>query len=364
MEYRALPHGGGKIGVIGMGSSVIGERPEKEIIATVRAAVESGVNHFDMAAGHASVFGAYGKALEGVRDRVRLQVHFGADYTSGEYGWTLDLKKIKESVRWQLKALRTDYIDFGFIHCLDEDRDLDAYVKNGVLDYILDLKNKGVVRHIGLSSHTPSVARKVLDMGILDILMFSVNPLYDYGRGDFAAGTSAERYDLYRRCEKEGVGIVVMKPFCGGQLLDAAKSPFGAALGRYACIRYALDKPGVLAVVPGFGSVAELREALGFFDAPDAEKDYSVIAGLAPKDVEGACVYCRHCHPCPVGLDIALINKYCDLAALGDNLAREHYLTLGKTAADCVSCGHCDARCPFHVHPSARMRMIRAAFGK
>ena len=86
MEYRVLPHGGEKISVIGMGSSVIGERPEAEIIETVRSAVENGINYFDMAGGHASIFPAYGKALEGMREQVYLQVHFGADYTSGEYG--------------------------------------------------------------------------------------------------------------------------------------------------------------------------------------------------------------------------------------------------------------------------------------
>lgn len=122
MEYRILPHGGEKISIIGMGSSVIGERPEKEIIATVQSALENGINYFDMAGGHAAIFDAYGKALEGKRDQVYLQVHFGADYTSGEYGWTTDFKKIRNSVQWQLEKLRTDYIDFGFIHCMDAEK--------------------------------------------------------------------------------------------------------------------------------------------------------------------------------------------------------------------------------------------------
>lgn len=363
MEYRILPHGGEKIGVIGMGSAVIGAQPEAEIIATVRKALEQGINYFDMAGGHAAIFGAYGKALEGIRDKVYLQIHFGADYTSGEYGWTLDLEQIKRSVSWQLEKLKTDYIDFGYIHCLDEDSDLDTYLQNGVLDYILDLKKNGVIRHIGLSSHTPSVVNRVLDMGIVDVIMFSINPLYDYGKGAYAFGGNEERQALYRRCQKEGVGIVVMKPFCGGQLLDAAQSPFGVALSKNQCVQYALDKPGVLAVVPGFGSQKEMEQVLEFFSASPAERDYSVIAGFAPKEAAGKCVYCKHCHPCPMGLDIALINKYYDLAMLGDNLAREHYMTLEKKAGDCVSCGHCDSRCPFHVHQSERMQKILAEFG-
>ncbi len=121
--------------------------------------------------------------------------------------------------------MKTDYIDFGFIHCLDEIGDLEDYERNGILHYLLDLKAQGVVRHIGLSTHAPKLANRVLDMGILDMMMFSINPMYDYGHGEFSIGSASERYSLYTRCEKEGVGISVMKPFNAGQLLDAKKSP-------------------------------------------------------------------------------------------------------------------------------------------
>lgn len=364
MEYRVLPHGGEKISIIGMGSSVIGAQPEEEIIATVRAAVENGVNFFDMAGGHAAIFEAYGKALEGIRDKVYLQVHFGANYTTGKYGWTTNLDEVKASVKWQMERLRTDYIDFGFIHCLDEEKDLAAYQANGVLDYVLELKKQGVIRHIGLSSHTPALVNKVLDMGILDIVMFSINPVYDYGQGDYGIGSNDDRLALYRRCEKEGVAISVMKPFCGGQLLDAAKSPFKVALTKDQCIQYALDKPGVVTVLPGFGSREEMEEVMGYLTSSAEERDYSAISAYTPKEAIAKCVYCQHCHPCPAGLDIALINKYYDLTKLGDGLAKEHYLTLEKTASDCVQCGHCNGRCPFRVDQMARMREMAAYFGK
>ena len=83
-EYRALPHGGERISVIGMGSSVIGGGDRREMIGTVQEAVAAGINYFDMAGGHAAIFDGYGQALEGLRARVCLQVYFGADYTSGE----------------------------------------------------------------------------------------------------------------------------------------------------------------------------------------------------------------------------------------------------------------------------------------
>lgn len=146
------------------------------------------------------------------------------------------------------------------------------------------------------------------------MLMFSINPGYDYQHGDYANGSAAERMELYRRCETEGVGISVMKAFAGGQLLNAKTSPFGRALTEYQCIQYVLDKPGVLTVLPGVRNREDLKRVLGFLNASDEEKDYSVISVLTPKDAEGACVYCNHCQPCPAGLDVGLINKYYDLA--------------------------------------------------
>lgn len=80
---------------------------------------------------------------------------------------------------WQLDALKTDYIDFGFLHCIDETADLEKAEAHGTLEYLKELKRQGAVRHIGLSSHTPQVVHKVLDMGLIDLLMFSINPAYE-----------------------------------------------------------------------------------------------------------------------------------------------------------------------------------------
>ena len=362
MEYRMLPHGGDAISIIGLGTSSIQAASEQEIEETVRYAMERGINYFDMASAEAKPFAAYGRALAGSRDKAYFQIHFGADYSAGTYGWTTNLDVIKRSVDWQLHALQTDYIDFGFIHCIDETGDLQRVEKAGIIRYIQELKDKGVVRHIGLSSHTPSLADSVLDMGILDMLMFSINPGYDYRKGDYGIGNADERMALYRRCEKEGVGISVMKAFSGGQLLDANTSPFGQALTEYQCLQYVLDKPGVLTVLPGIRGKADLERILGFLEAEPEEKDYSVIGNFTPQDAAGKCVYCNHCKPCPAGLDIGLINKYYDLSRVGDQMARSHYEKLEKKASDCIKCGHCNHRCPFKVDQVSLMESIAAYF--
>ena len=129
MEYRKLPHGTEQISVIGLGTSVVGERSVKNVADTVTYALDQGVNYIDLAGGHAAISPGIGQALAGRRKDAYLQLHFGADYTSGEYGWNLSLEGVKKSVAWQLENLKTDYIDFGFMHCLDEAGDLRAYEK-------------------------------------------------------------------------------------------------------------------------------------------------------------------------------------------------------------------------------------------
>ncbi len=364
MECRKLPHGEETISILGLGTSSIGMAGEKEAEAVMTMALEAGINFFDMASADAAPFPAYGRAINGMRNKLYFQIHFGANYQTGKYGWTTDLDTIKRSIGWQLSALRTDYIDFGFLHCIDEESDLNTVLKSGILEYIQQLKQEGTVRHIGLSSHTPRLVNKVLDMGVIDMVMFSINPGYDYRHGEYAIGSVDERSALYRRCEAEGVGISVMKAFSGGQLLNARTSPFGKALTEYQCIQYALDKPGVLTVLPGIRDRADLRRILGFLNATTEEKDYSILGSFAPQDAAGKCVYCNHCQPCPAGLDVGLTNKYYDLSRAGDQLAHDHYDKLEKKAGDCVKCGHCDKRCPFHVSQANRMTEIFAYFGR
>ncbi|MCF0151603.1 MAG: aldo/keto reductase, partial [Firmicutes bacterium] len=332
--------------------------------AAIRRAYDAGINYFDLAAGKAEVFSFFGEALKDVREHALYQIHFGADYTTGDYGWTTDENAIRRSVEWQLKSLSTDYIDYGFIHCLDEESDWNDYKHKGALKALLEMKEQGVVRHLGLSSHTPSMVQTVLKEVPLDMLMFSINPAYDFQMGKHGKGSADERNALYRRCAAEGIGISVMKPFAGGQLLDASLSPFGRALTNYQCMQYVLDRPGVLTVLPGAASMAQLEDILGFLDAADREKDYSVIGSFQPAADSGKCVYCNHCKPCPVGLEVGLINKYYDLAKNGDAMAAEHYKGLQLHAEDCIGCGHCNSRCPFGVDQVSRMQQIKEYFIK
>lgn len=366
MEYRKLSRGDAKesFSVLGLGMGGIQQTSEEEIEETVRRAIQRGINYFDLCAGGARTYAPFGRAIAGQREKVFFQLHFGAVYKKdGEYGWSRNLEEIRRTFEWEMRTMGTSYADFGFLHCVDEMEDLEELLQSGVLAYIRELKDQGRVRHIGFSSHTPAVAQKALDTGLMDMMMFSLNPAYDLEQGDeLGIGSVEERASLLRRCQAMGVGVSVMKPFHGGKLLDAATSPFGTAMTRYQCLQYAMDRPGVLTVLPGVRGVQDLEQLLGFFEADASEKDYTVMAKFTPRNVTGHCVYCNHCQPCPAGIDIGLVNKYYDLACAGDRLAAQHYQKLRIKADACIGCGHCDRRCPFHVSQSGRMHEIARYF--
>ena len=365
MEYRKLPQGNEKIGILGLGmGGPLYQKSADEIEAVVTKALNHGINYFDMVAAGKTIFEPFGKALKGRRTDAILQVHFGASYNKkGEYAWTRNLDEVKRMIDWELKTLGTDYIDMGYLHCVDEISDYEKLKKSGIAQLLQDYYEQGIVHHMGLSSHTPEVAQYIMNELPIHMMMFSINPAYDYEQGDaYGIGSVSERAELFKRCEADGVGISVMKPFHGGKLLSAKQSPFHTALTPFQCMQYALDRPGVLTVLPGVGSLEELDSLLGFVEATKEEKDYSAIGTFTADKVAGNCVYCQHCQPCPVGIEIGLVNKYYDLALMGDKLAADHYQKLDIKADSCIQCGHCNERCPFKVDQIQRMQTIAEYF--
>ena len=97
------------------------------------------------------------------------------------------------------------------------------------------------------------------------------------------------------------------------------------------------------------------------------EKDYaSVIANAPFHSYRGECTYCGHCKPCAARLDIAMINKYYDLATMQPEIpatVKSHYLLLEHKASECIGCRACEARCPFGVPIAERMEKTAKLFG-
>ena len=305
-----------------------------------------------------------GKAIAGKRDRWIIQGHIGSTWQDGQYVRTRQLDKAKEAFEDLLTRLGTDYIDLGMIHFVDEVREFHQIMDGEFLEYVLKLKQDGVIRHIGMSTHNPQVAKLAAQSDIIEMILFSINPAFDllpaseniddYFKEKYDEslhGIDPEREDLYRICEQNQVGITVMKGYAGGRLFSDQTSPFGVALTPVQCIHYALTRPAVASIMAGYDSVGHVDAAVAYETATDEEKDYASVLAKAPLHAYyGQCTYCGHCAPCPVGIDIAMVNKLYDLAVMQDEIPATlwaHYEQLSANARDCIGWKGCETRCPF-----------------
>ena len=186
-----------------------------------------------------------GKAMAGNREKWYVQGHLGSTWQNGQYVRTRDMKYVKPAFEDLLTRLQTDYVDLGMIHYVDTLEDWNYIQNSDFLKYVLELKEKGVIRHVGMSSHNPETAKLAVKSGLIEMLLFSVNPAFDmlpagqdleellaegYTYEEGLSGINTERAELYKLCEEYNVGITVMKGFAGGRLFDAERSPFGVPI--------------------------------------------------------------------------------------------------------------------------------------
>ena len=322
-----------------------------------------------------------GKALEGKRGKWIIQGHFGSTWQGGQYVRTRDMDKVKTAFEDLLTRLQTDYIDLGMIHFVDEESEFYRIMEGEFLEYVKEQKEKGVILHIGMSTHNPKVAKLAALSGEIEMILFSINPAFDLlpaseELSDYFAetyeehlnGINPERAELYQICEQQGVGITVMKGYAGGRLFSSQTSPFGVALTPVQCIHYALTRPGVSSVLVGYDTPEHVKEAVAYETATEEEKDYASVLANAPRHAyTGQCTYCGHCAPCPAQIDIAMVNKLYGLAVMQKEVpgtVRAHYKGLSANAKDCIACRGCESRCPFGVPVVERMARARELFDR
>lgn len=380
MKRRRLGKTGLLVSEIGFGGEWLERHPEQEGIDLIHYASAQGINILDCWMADPKSRDIIGKGIQDNRSRWYIQGHIGSAWKDGQYFRTRDMRYVRPAFEDLLARLQTDYIDLGMIHYVDSEQEWEQIQHSDYLDYVMDLRRRGVIRHIGISSHNPMVAMKAAQSGYVEMILFSINPAFDMLPASEDIDTLfAEKYDatlsgidpdrarLYRLCEREDVGITVMKGFAGGRLFDAKRSPFGVALTPAQCIHCALTHPAVGAVMCGYDTKEQVDQAVAYETATDAEKDYaSVLAGAPLHSCRGECTYCGHCKPCPAQLDIAMINKFYDLAAMQPEVpatVRSHYELLEHTASACIGCRACETRCPFGVPVAERMRKTAALFG-
>ena len=380
MKLRRLGKTGLQVSEIGFGAEWLERHPEEDGIDLIHYASAQGINILDCWMPDPKSRDIIGKGIKDNRSQWYIQGHLGSTWKDEQYFRTRDMTYVRPAFEDLLARLQTDYIDLGMIHYVDSEQEWEQLQHSDYLDYVMSLKNSGVIRHIGMSSHNPKVAMKAAQSGYVEMILFSINPAFDmlpasenidtmfaeqYDAG--LKGIDPDRAQLYRICEQNDVGITVMKGFAGGRLFDEKCSPFGVRLSPVQCIHYALTRPAVSAIMCGYDTREQVDQAVAYETASEGEKDYASVLSNAPfHSYRGECTYCGHCKPCAVQLDIAMINKFYDLATMQPEVpaaVKSHYEALEHTASACIGCQDCESRCPFGVAIAERMKKTAELFG-
>ena len=379
MQKRRLGKTGLMVSEIGFGGEWLERHPEQESIDLVRYAGSQGINIIDCWMPDPKSRDIIGKAIAPRRDQWYVQGHIGSTWQGGQYVRSRDLAVVKPAFEDLLRRIGGGYIDLGMIHYIDSEQDWEQSMNTEFLSYVRDLHEKGVIRHIGLSTHNPRMARRAVETGFVEMILFSINPAFDMKPAsddlntmfaDYDArlsGIDPERAALYQLCEEKDVGLTVMKGFFGGALFDEKRSPFGVAFTPSQLIHYALTRPAVSSILCGYDTREQVDQAVAYETATAEERDYASVLASAPLHAySGQCTYCGHCKPCPMDIDIAMVNKFYDLAVQQPAVPQSiqaHYEALSATAGACIGCRGCEERCPFGVPIAERMEKAAALFG-
>ncbi len=370
MQYRKLGRTGLDVGVIGIGLEHMKGQPRETVVSTIRQAVDRGVNYFDVIFAMPEYLEKMHAAFHGLRERVLLTAHLGSTERDGQYVKSRSVKRCETFFHAHLSKLNTDYVDVLFLHNFNSVRDWETITRpGGVLELAQRLRDEGKARFLGISGHFVGVIEKAIESGAVDVVMFPVN-LFSHAMPG--------RKGLLDLCLRHGIGAVAMKPFGGGKLLSrrgAYRVPKYQTSGETfqvkiasevtpaLCLSYTLAQVGISVALPGVKNEDELAAALHALEASEAERDFSGLLADFGRYVEGECVYCNHCLPCPEVIDIGQVNRLLDLAEFGLTASLQAvYAALPVKASACTDCGACTKRCPFGVDMIPRMHQAAALF--
>ena len=228
MRNRKLGKTGLMVSEIGFGGEWLERHPEEESIELIKYAHDQGINIIDCWMPDPKSRDIIGKAIADCRDKWYVQGHIGSTYQNGQYVKTRDLSFVKPAFEDLLERIGGGYIDLGMIHYVDSEEEWDMCMNTEFIDYVHALYKDGKIRHIGMSTHNPRIAKKAVESGFVEMILFSINPAFDmkpasedldtlFGNYDTSLhGIDPERASLYQLCEDKNVGITVMKGFFGG----------------------------------------------------------------------------------------------------------------------------------------------------
>jgi uncharacterized protein len=314
----------GKTGImvseLGFGGIPIIRLETEEAVSVVRRAFERGITFYDTANAYRDSEAKLGIAFRGIRDKVVIATKTLCRDAAGA------VAHLENSLR----ALETDCIDLYQLHQVAQDSVWEELNRpSGAMEALLKARDKGMIRHIGVTSHSLPMAIKLVKTGLFATIQFPFNFIEE-----------AALDELFPAAREGGMGILVMKPFAGG-VIDNASVAF-AYLRMHP---YALP-------IPGFDSVERVDEVADMY-----ERDNSVT----PEDIRRMDAYrlelgkkfcrrCEYCQPCPQGVMITMAMGYRIIASrMSPRVALDFSRLPMESVQKCTDCRECIDRCPYEL---------------
>ena len=317
METIIFGSTGLKVSRQGFGGIPIQRITYDESTAILRRAYEGGILLYDTAHGYTTSQDRIGKALGAFRKELVFCTK--APVNSLEF--------IEDAINNSLKMLQTDYLDVFQFH--NPPFVPEPGAEDGFYDLLLKLKKDGKVKHIGITQHKYTLAKKAIESKNYEVLQYPFSYL-----------SSDKELKLLELCVEQNMGVLAMKGMAGG-LLTNAKAAF-AFLRQYKN----------LVPIWGIEKMSELEEFLSFEESlpsisdaqKDIERDQAELSG-------SFCRGCGYCLPCPANIPIPMAAR---ITFLLKRSVRESFITQEwqenmRRVDDCVNCGHCSQHCPYEL---------------
>ena len=299
----------------GFGALPIQRVAKNEAIRILRRAYEGGINYFDTARFYTDSEEKIGEALSDVRENIIISTKTMCTEVEGFW------RELKTS----LSLLKTDYIDIYQFHnppfCPKQNDG------TGLYEAMLEAKARGMIRHIGITSHKLKIAEEAVLSGLYETLQFPFSYL-----------ASEKEEALVRLCEENDVGFICMKALAGGLITRSD-------------VAYAYLANYPVAPIWGIQRECELDEFLSYNENPP-ELTLERIAYIKKEREELSGEFCRgcgYCMPCPVGIEInncARMSLMLRRAPMAMSLTPQQQEKM-KKIEDCINCGQCKAKCPY-----------------
>lgn len=310
----------GKTGIVveknAFGALPVQRVTQEEAVRLLRKAYDGGMRFFDTARFYTDSEVKLGQAFDGMREKVYIATKTGA--TTAENFWN-DLKT-------SLGNLRTDYVDLYQFHN-------PAFCPkpgdgSGLYEAMLEAKEQGFVRHVGITNHRLSVAKEAIESGLYETLQFP-----------FCYLATEKDLELVELCKKADMGFIAMKALSGGLITNSA-----------AAYAYLAQFENVLPIW-GIQRERELDEFLSYIKEPPTMTDeLRAVIDRDRKELLGEfCRGCGYCMPCPVGIEI---NNAARMSLMLRRAPSKAWLTESwqekmKLIEKCLHCGKCKSKCPY-----------------